>query len=44
MLGNLLLGSAIVVAAITTAFAIHSFAQTRRNYYNDYLQRKKHEG
>ena len=44
MLGNLLLGSAIVVATITAAFAIHSFAQTRKNYYNGYLQRKNREG
>lgn len=44
MLGNLLFGSALVIAALTAAFAAHSIIQTRRYFYNDYIQRKKHEG
>jgi hypothetical protein len=43
MLGNLLFGSAMIVAVLTTAFAVHSIIQIRRNFYNDYIQRKKHE-
>jgi hypothetical protein len=43
MLGNLLLGSAIIVAAFTAAFAVHSIIQTRKHFYNDYIQRKKHD-
>jgi len=44
MLGNLLFGSAIIVSTLTTVFAVHSIIQTRRHFYNDYIQRKKHEG
>lgn len=39
MLGNFLLGSAVIILALTTAFAIHSIIQTRSHSFDDYIQR-----
>jgi hypothetical protein len=44
MLGNFLLGSAVIILALTTAFAIHSIIQTRSHSYDDYIQRKRQFG
>jgi hypothetical protein len=43
MLGNLLLGSVAGIALLTIAFAIHSIIETRKRYYDEYTQRKRHE-
>ena len=44
MLGNFLLGSAVIILALTTAFAIHSIIQTRSHSYDYYIQRKRQFG
>jgi hypothetical protein len=41
MLGNFLLGTAVIISALTTAFSIHSIIQTRSPSYDEYIQRKR---
>lgn len=40
-MNDLLLATAILLALVTLYVAIRTIIETRRRYYNDYMERKK---